>query len=863
MGCAVKRIVSRLLGGCMRLLAIDGNSILNRSYYGVRNLSNSKGMPTNAIFGFLNILEKMLGEIAPDMVVAAFDLKEPTFRHLRFGGYKANRHGMPDDLAVQLPVMKKILQAMGYHVVECPGFEADDIMGTMARLAEEQKVDCIISTGDRDNLQLVAEHVRVRLATNREAIYYDEEEILEEYGVSPKELIEVKALMGDSSDNIPGVKGIGEKTALNLIQKYHTIDYIFDHVEELETTNRVKNLLRGEEAREQAEMSRMLGTIVSNAPVDQDLECYTIEERDNKTLRKLLVELELKKFLEKYGLTEEEKEPEPEALPISVLQNPSMEEAEQLLEPCETIDFLYQEGHLQIACGQTLLEYTFDAEGAFDRLIHSSEKPKRTHDSKAVYHLAARQGSSLKNLVFSTDLAGYLLDSLAKDYQLGDLEEAYVTQSLAVEESYRLIARFPYLCDTMEQELKEKGMDRLLHEIELPLSQVLASMEEEGFQIDVQGVREFGTMLEGNISQLKYEIYSLAGEEFNINSTRELGHILFEKLKLPTGKKTKTGYSTNVDVLEKLVPIHPIAEKVLEYRKLSKLNSTYVVGLLKVTGADHRIHTVFKQTETRTGRISSTEPNMQNIPIRTEIGSSMRKFFTAKDGCVLLDADYSQIELRILAHIAQDQRLIDGFLHDADIHTMTASKVFGVAPELVTAELRRRAKAINFGIVYGIGAFSLAQDLHVTIAEASRYIENYLNTYSGVKKYMEDIVASSTKSGQVKTMFGRIRKLPEILSSNRNVKAFGERVALNTPIQGTAADIIKIAMVRVYDRLLEEQLDAKLILQVHDELLIEASITDAPRAKEILKQEMEQAVTLSVPLKVDVSEGQTWYDAKG
>lgn len=851
----------------MKVLAVDGNSILNRSFYGVRNLSNSKGVPTNAVFGFFNVMDKMIKEVEPDCVAVAFDLSAPTFRHKQYDGYKANRKGMPEELAVQLPVTKELIQLFGYHIVECEGFEADDIMGTFARICREQSAECVIATGDRDNLQLVGDGVTVRLATNKEAILFDTDKIAEEYsGVTPKELIEVKALMGDSSDNIPGVKGIGEKTALSLVAKYHSVSYILDHAQELDATTRVKNLLSAQGARELAELSRTLGTIVDNAPIDEELSHYRTGARDDARLYEIFSELELKKFLERYHLQPggepapvREKQP---AHSFAVLQNPPAEEVRQKLG--DTVDFLYDGGLLLLNLGDAIAEYNFNAQAAFEEIVLTSELPKRTHGAKELYKRCFAEGETLKNLVFSTDLAAYLLDALAKGYALSGLIDKYLPGFESdVEDRYRDIAAFPSLCDALAKELTSWEMGSLLHDIELPLSEVLANMENEGFQVNVAGIREFGEMLQIEIDRITREIYDLAGEEFNINSTRELGGILFDKLGLPTGKKTKTGYSTNVDVLEKLIPKHPIAGLVLEYRKLAKLNSTYVTGLLKVTGPDERVHSVFRQTETRTGRISSTEPNMQNIPIRTELGSQMRKFFVARPGCVLLDADYSQIELRILAHISGDQHMIKAFREGADIHTATASQVFGVPPEVLPAELRRRAKAINFGIVYGIGAYSLSQDINVSVAEAKEYIDNYLRTYSGVRQYMEDIIGSSSKSGYVKTMFGRVRHLPEIQSSNHNTKAFGERVALNTPIQGTAADIIKIAMVKVYRRLKEEKLSAQLILQVHDELLIEVAEADAPRAKKILKEEMENAAALSVPLSVDVSEGQNWYDAKG
>ncbi|HIZ55971.1 MAG TPA: DNA polymerase I [Firmicutes bacterium] len=862
----------------MKFLAVDGNSILNRAFYGIKLLTTKDGMYTNGIYGFLSILYKMMEEVRPDYIAIAFDMRAPTFRHQKYDGYKANRKGMPEELAVQLPVLKEILSLLGFRLVEKEGFEADDILGTLARVCGEQEVECVLATGDRDSFQLISDQVTVRLATNRETIAYTPEKIRQEYGIAPIQFIELKALMGDTSDNIPGVKGIGEKTALSLIQKYQNVAYIYAHLEELEVTPRIRKLL--EEGREMAELSRFLGKICTDAPVETTLQSYSRRPVQTAEAAQALRKLEMYAMLDKWGLNQpvsQENPAEEAAAPaFTVLQSPDYRETAQKLSEMRTIDFLASPaqdggiGRLLIRTPDGAAEYVFQAADAFEKLVLNSGKPCRTYDTKAFYHMLAQSGLSWPDgqagrtsFQFDPMLAAYLLDANAKSYSMSLLAQKYLPEDkpLALE-SYQDIYVLPALCEKLEEEIVAREMEFLLYEIEIPLAEVLADMERTGFGVDRKGIAAFGEILELRIEQLRQEMFRMAGREFNPNSTRELGEILFEKLGLPAGKKTKTGYSTGAEVLEKLQGQHPIIGVILEYRQLTKLQSTYVTGLLKVIGADGRIHTVFKQTETRTGRISSTEPNMQNIPIRTELGREMRRFFVARPGYCLLDADYSQIELRILAHISGDEAMIEGFRRGADIHTMTASQVFGVPFEAVPPELRRRAKAINFGIVYGIGAYSLSQDIQVSVAEAKAYIEHYLDTYRGVKHYMEHVVEQASKDGYATTMFGRRRELPELASSNRNLRAFGERVALNAPIQGTAADIIKIAMVHVFRRLREEKLDAKLILQVHDELLIEVAQADKKRAAEILRQEMEHAASLRVPLVADVSEGANWYEAK-
>lgn len=842
----------------MKLLAIDGNSILNRSFYGVHGLSTSTGIPTGAIFGLYNVFDKMVREVEPDAIVAAFDVKQPTFRHKEYDGYKANRHKMPEDLAIQLPYAKDMLRYLGCTVLESPGYEADDILGTLSRLATEAKEQCVIATGDRDSLQLVNEYVTVRLATNQNNVIYDIAKIQNDYGVSPKELIEVKGLMGDSSDNIPGVKGIGEKSARSLISQYHTIEQVFSQIDELNVTTRIQNLLHAEDAKQLADLSKRLGTIYCEVPIDQNLNHYQRKPIDNKQLFKLFHQLEFRKLEAKFSSAQtlsETTDTNTPASSVTPIENPSWEEAKKLLEPSSTIDFIFWENKLLLGAGEQYLVYTEKITDAFEKLISNSSKPKRTDRAKELYRFCKEHQLSIENIRFSADLAGYLINCLERDYSMPALGLRHLAGA-------SLPDAFVALFDQLESELHRQNLTTLCQEIELPLAEVLADMEQVGIQIDEQGLALFGEELQTAITAVTSEIYQMAGEEFNLNSPKELGNILFEKLSLPHGKKTKIGYSTNAEILEKIVDFHPIVPKILEYRTLTKLYSTYVVGLLKLKDDDACVHTVFKQTETRTGRISSADPNLQNIPIRTELGSQLRRFFVARKGYRFVDADYSQIELRLLAHIADDKRLISAFRNGEDIHAATASEVFHIPIDRLPAELRRRAKAINFGIVYGIGAFSLGQDLGVSTGEAREYIEQYNHTYSGVRTYMDEIVEQSKKTGIVQTLFGRIRPLPEIQANSARLRAFGERVARNTPIQGTAADIIKIAMIRVQNRLKQENLDAYLVLQVHDELLVEVAESQVETVKQIVQEEMEHAAELSVPLIVDLSEGDTWYETK-
>lgn len=839
----------------MKLLAIDGNSILNRAFYGIRGLTNSKGFPTNAIFGFYNILDKMLKEIEPEYVVAAFDLKAPTFRHKKYDQYKATRHKMPDDLALQLPEVKKMLSLLGIYICENEGFEADDILGTVSNLCTQQNIQCYIATGDRDSLQLVKKGVLVRLSTNKEAIYYDEQKILQEYGVTPKELLDVKALMGDSSDNIPGVKGIGQKTAFSLISQYHSVDYIFNNISNLETTNRVKNLLSANDALELCRLSRELGQIYTKVPISNNISDYKRNSTQKEEFVEFLKKFELKKILDQFTKDNNIKlETNNSFANKNIILNPDINYVKEQIDGLSSLYFVLDD-NLYIFSDSEIFEFDSNINNIFNDIISKSKKPKKTTDSKKIYKYCKQNNLKINNITFSCDIASYLINVLEKDHSIQNICNNYFG-----DDSFPCC--FIELCSLLEEEINKKNLNYIFNDIELPLSEVLADMELIGFEINTASLQEFGNLLSSKINALKSEIFEYANEEFNINSTKELGKILFEKLNLPKGKKTKTGYSTSSDVLEKLVKYHPIAQNLIEYRTLTKLMSTYVKGLMKVIEKDGRIHSCFKQTQTRTGRISSTEPNMQNIPIKTDIGSEMRKFFVAAPGKVLIDADYSQIELRILAEISNDKKMIKAFQNNQDIHSLTASEVFGVNINDVSPELRRHAKIINFSVIYGVSAFSLSKDIGTSVAKAKKYIDSFFDGYSGVKQYMDNIVSNAQENGFVKTMFGRLRDVPELQSKNKNIRAFGERIARNTPIQGTSADIIKIAMVNVSKRLKKENLNANLILQIHDELLIECSQEDAKVAANILKEEMESAAPMSVPLVADVGIGKTWYDAK-
>lgn len=854
----------------MRLLVIDGNSIVNRAYYGIRPLTTKDGQFTQAIYGFLNMLLKIKNEENPEAVAVAFDLKAPTFRHKAYSGYKANRKGMPQELASQMPPLKELLSLLGYKIVTCEGYEADDILGTFADACEKSGNECVIATGDRDSLQLVSDKTSVHLCTNKQDILYTPQKIMEEYGVTPKELIEIKAIQGDSSDNIPGVAGIGPKGAGELIKKYHSVDYIYEHIDELDIKDGVRNKLKN--SKENALLSRMLGEICKTVPIDTNPQSYVVKMEDPAKCERYMARLELFSLMEKLGLNEAQipKQIDTDAKPLKIVRE---FDCDKLFDEIKSFGKLYFKSEFagkELESFSLLYDdsvYICGSKELYKKLLSDEEIEKYTGNSKAVFAYADRNSFEVKSLVFDAELAAYLLEPSSKDYSdenLCRLNSIELAQTDCEEDKpYRVLAVYDVLCEKLGSEIKANEQEKLLSEIEIPLANVLAKMENIGFGVDRQGIENYGKILSMQINALEAEIYESAGVKFNINSPKQLGKVLFEDLGLPCKKKTKSGYSTNAEVLESLKYDHPVVEMVLQYRTLSKLNSTYCEGLLKVIEDDGRIHSSFNQTETRTGRISSTEPNLQNIPVRTELGREMRRFFCAKDGWTLVDADYSQIELRVLAHISQDKNMIEAFKNNEDIHAITASQVFGMPLDMVTPIMRSRAKAVNFGIVYGIGAFSLAKDIGVSNKEASSYIKNYLAHYSGVDEYMKNTVEKAKVDGYVETMFGRRRYLPELSSSKHTLRAFGERVARNMPIQGTAADIIKIAMIKVNERIKKEGLKARLILQVHDELIVEAPQDESMRVAMLLQEEMENAVTLSVPLTADAAIGKSWYDAKG
>lgn len=855
----------------MKLLVLDGNSILNRAFYGIKLLTTKDGRYTNAIYGFMNILMKLEDEVTPDAVAVTFDLKAPTFRHKLYDGYKANRKGMPAELAEQMPVLKELLTALGYKIVTKEGFEADDIIGTLsAHIDTDDR--CYIATGDRDSLQLVRENVQVLLASTKmgraETNVYDIARIQAEYGVTPRQMIDIKALMGDSSDNIPGVAGIGKKTAEDLVQRFGAIDRIYADIETLDIKPGVRQKLL--DGRDMAYLSYKLGTIDLDAPVDTNAAHYVKDAPNVQEATGILVSLEMFKILEKLNLQGEitaqaTKQIEQKKLPVQT----GPDALATVLQNGKTYFYFVNENTVYFQTGTDLVVADL-AEKAqkelFLSLLAKNDIEKYVYSAKEVFAYALINGVTVKNVKMDITLAAYLLNPSAKEYDMHRLLQEYSPVTNAAEAEEELLsdcANLHALCDKLTVRLEQNEQLPLLETIEIPLAEVLASMEQIGVLVDKAGIEQFNEMLTGKIAELQSRIYELAGEEFNINSPKQLGEILFVKLQIPTKKKTKTGFSTNAEVLEGLADEYEIVRCILDYRTLAKLKSTYCEGLLKVIGEDGRIHSCFNQTETRTGRISSTEPNLQNIPVRQELGREMRKFFKAADGNLLVDADYSQIELRVLADIANDQAMIDAFNKDTDIHTVTASQVFHMPEKLVTPLMRSRAKAVNFGIVYGIGAFSLSKDIGVTRAEADRYIKDYLHLYAGVDRYMKEVVEQAKKDGYVKTLFARRRYLPELASSNGMLRAFGERVARNMPIQGTAADIIKIAMIRVYHRLKDENMQAKLILQVHDELIVEAPEAEAQKAAQIVSEEMENACKMKVRLKSDANIGKTWYDAKG
>lgn len=882
----------------MKLMVIDGNSLINRAFYGIRMLTTKDGQPTNAVYGFVNILLKLLDEEKPDALCVTFDRKAPTFRHLAYEGYKAQRKGMPDELAAQLPVLKDVLAAMNIPRYELDGWEADDLIGTIAARDTAAGWETVIVTGDKDSLQLVTDSTRVKLVSTRMGQTTTKEmtpeTFREAYGFDPVHIVDLKALMGDTSDNIPGVKGIGEKTAMDLIQRYQSVEAIYADVEGVEAKPAVKKKLA--EGEEQARMSYDLATIRCDAPIDFSPEDARRREPDGPTLYELFLALEFNKLIDKMGLSggpAAGRADKPAAGAVRqerVTDRVRMEElveqwrrepwvAVLALPSLDVVAVAWDGGARAALCAADRLE----GYNELLRALFSGEIQKVSHNVKDLMHLLLDEGLSTDGFCFDTALAAYLLSPTDGSYELEKLGITYFNQEFPKAKEYLAPDAFGPLADpagpaeamcahaalaaalyrALAPKLEELDMHELYYGLELPLCPVLAEMERAGMLVDRRALADFGILLDGRIQADEALIYELAGEEFNINSTQQFGRILFDKLGLPPVKKTKTGYSTNADVLEKLRDKHPIVEAVLDYRQLAKLKSTYVDGLTKVIAADGRIHTSFQNTVTATGRLSSTEPNLQNIPVRTELGAELRKMFVAPAGRVLVDADYSQIELRLLAHIAGDEHMIAAFRTGEDIHTVTASQVFGVPPEQVTHEMRRRAKAVNFGIVYGISDFSLSQDIGVTRAEAKAYMEKYFEKYSGVHAYMTQVVERAKADGYVSTLMGRRRWLPELKSSNFNLRSFGERVALNMPIQGTAADLIKKAMLRVDGRLRREGLEARLVLQVHDELIVECPEGEAEQVQRLLAEEMEHVAELAVPLTAEAHAGKSWAEAKG
>lgn len=874
----------------MKYLVIDGNSIINRAFYGIKLLNAKDGHFTNAIYGFTTILLSLAEKYSPDSIIVAFDVHKPTFRHEMYDGYKAGRKSPPSELIEQFEPLKELLRAYGCKIIECPGFEADDILGTLSVSVKDDD-HCYIATGDRDSLQLIKSNVSVLLTTTKmgrtQTVEYDEKLLLEEYGISPAGMIELKALQGDSSDNIPGVAGIGPKTAGELIRKYKTIDAIYEDLESIEATKSVKSKLA--DGKESAFFSKKLGTICLSAPIETDMTSYLHNTRNNEALLKELVKHEMFKIISRLGLdnekskalTEEfEGNEEYSSLRFSVLDTVSASEKISTVKKAY-LTVNYQDDYISsiaITADDEIIvveNCTLDFNAFIKKLLQSDIEIMTDDYKKLCYHCYDNDIKA-KKVIFDITLAAYLLDVNSSDYSLPSLALSYNVKSLNCElydedskifyennkEFCECASLSKVLSDRLYSVITERDQLSLLVDIEIPLAEVLVSMERVGMKVDVKGIEGFSEILSANICEMENRIYELAGEKFNINSPKQLGIVLFEKLGLPARKKTKTGYSTNAEVLEELANEFPIVSLILEYRTFTKLRSTYCEGLLKAVHSDNRVRSTFNQTETRTGRLSSTEPNLQNIPVRTPLGREMRKFFIAEDGFVIIDADYSQIELRVLAALSGDRNMIDAFNSGVDIHSVTASKVFDVALNEVTSELRSKAKAVNFGIVYGIGAFSLSKDIKTTRAEADSFIKSYLALYSSVSSYMSKCITDAKENGYSETLFKRRRYLPELSSSNGMLRAFGERVARNMPIQGTAADIIKIAMINVHNRLKEECPNARLIMQVHDELMAEAPERDAERVASIIKEEMENTVQLAVKFSADTAIGKSWYEAK-
>ena len=840
----------------MKLLILDGNSVINRAYFGVKPLTTREGLYTHAIYGFLNILERMEKEEQPDAVCVAFDLHGPTFRHLKYDGYKATRHGMPEELAQQMPVMKQVLNAMNIPIYECQGWEADDVIGTVSRICSNNQWECVIVTGDRDSLQLIDENVHVKLVISRPgqttATLYTKEKFHEEYGFEPTKLIDLKALMGDSSDNIPGVAGVGPKTATDLLLRFGSLDSIYENLSDASIRPKLREKL--ENSKESAYLSYDLATIRCEAPIDFEPMDAVIRPYNKPKLYDLFVKLEFVKLIDRYGLR---------GAGVAAVKTTAEFRNLPSLECLPAIGdasvYVAHDGTIGVACESGVCVFTpMEAQMG----LHLPEGGLIGHDIKTTMHSLDAMGITHGNFIFDTALAAYDLNPSQSDYPVSKLATNFLGISVEDTDAKACAEAIWHLRSVLTDELRKAQMWKLYEEIELPLCPVLYSMEKAGVAIDRKQLEDFGDMLSVRISECEQLIFSYSDGPFNINSTKQLGDLLFDKLGLPPVKKTKTGYSTNADVLEKLKSKHPIIPAIMDYRMLTKLKSTYADGLLKVIDEDGRIRTTFQNLVTATGRLSSTEPNLQNIPVRTDLGAEIRKMFVPKDGYVLVDADYSQIELRVLAHIANDATMQEAFRSGLDIHTATASQVFGVAPEAVTAIQRRNAKAVNFGIVYGISEFSLAEDIGVSRYEAKAYIDSYLANYHGVRTYMKNVVTNAREVGYTQTLYGRKRHIPELTSSNFNIRQGAERIALNTPIQGTAADLIKLAMIRVYQTLKENYPQATLLLQVHDELIIECPENIAQQVAELISKEMEQVASLSVPLIAEAKWGTSWYDAK-
>lgn len=868
-----------------RLIILDGNSLLNRAFYALPPLTNAEGVHTNAVYGFLTMLFKMKEEIKPDYIVTTFDKKAPTFRHKEYKDYKAGRKKMPEELAEQFPILKEILEKMAINIFEIEGFEADDLMGTLANFAKERGIEVYIVTGDRDALQLADENVKIVINKKgmTEKEIYDRNRMIEEFGVTPTEFIDVKGLMGDSSDNIPGVPGVGEKTAFKLIKEYKSIENVLMNIENISGKKLKENLT---EYSQQAIFSKKLATILVNVPVEISLEDIRSKESfDYKAVRDMFLKLQFKSLIDKMPMTEEEREMNEVKVEFEKLE--SIVDFKRLVHNIDkkiyctfeiSNESVYSESYINtiyinsndknyiIALKKISEENREETLEELKKLFEAEEIEKVIHNSKSVYTALNKLEIQLKGLVFDTEIAAYLINPAKSEYSLKGIIYELLAIDISSEEELISIKAVNFLKEVYEN-LKEKiiqlNMEELFYSVEEPLIEVLAAMEARGFKVDSEKLSQLGNKFSEEIKSTEEEIYTMADEKFNISSPKQLGKILFEKLDLPVIKKTKTGYSTNAEVLLKLRDKHPIIDKVTYYRQLTKLYSTYVEGLKNVIDVDGKIHSSFNQTVTTTGRLSSTEPNLQNIPIKYEMGREIRKVFISdEENSILMSADYSQIELRVLAHIAEDENLINAFLHHSDIHTKTASEVFGVPIEEVTPIMRSNAKAVNFGIVYGIGDFSLAEDLKISRKEAKKYIDTYLERYPKVKQYLQDIIVKAKEDGYVTTILNRRREISEINAKNKIVASFGERLAMNTPIQGSAADIIKLAMVKVYKKLKDKKLKTTIILQVHDELILNVYEDELEEVKAIVKEEMENAVTLKVPLEVDINIGKTWYDAK-